>query len=647
MSIVNQLMAAVLAVLIGLVSGTVYLMSDSSKVMLLNQLESHGQDTATHLGLYLAPFMAAEDKAAIETTVNAIFDSGFYQQINVINSNNQPLFTKTTPARINEQVPQWFINLVEITPPKMNREITHQWQKAGSIFVQSRAGYAYEQLWRGTKQTFIWFVVLSFVSIFFISILMRYILSPLKIVEEQAIALSQQRYIEQSKIPGTRELRKVVEAMNIMVRRVRTMFDEQAKSIEEIRRTAYQDELTGLANQRATQTQLAERLDYRQDFGPGTLIHLHIDQLQQLNSQLGVEKANNFIRAAADQLSELANHSDQPVIGRTSGSDFILLSHITDPDHLQRELHNISSCMNDFYSQLSNNNDNNFNSIYIGSCPYHENSSASQLTVNARIAAEQAKQQQVAVNVVLDDHSKDQESWHQHVADTISNESIFLQSQPVKMISDCDHVVHHELYARIYDQQEQPCMAGEFISVVKQLNLMIALDKTVISKVIMRLNNNDDDSYCVNLSNDALKDAEFSDWFFEQLNSLNNPQQLHVEINESSVLNNIKSINTFREKLKQMNIRFGVDNFGIHPAGFSYLYTVHPDYIKVDGSLIRELDNNPEDRFFVRSLITAAHSLDIHAYAEHVERGSQLKYLQQLEIDAAQGWIHGQPKALS
>ena len=179
MSIVNQLMAAVLAVLIGLVSGTVYLMSDSSKAMLLNQLGSHGQDTATHLGLYLAPFMSDKDTAAIETTVNAIFDSGFYQQIRVIDAENKPLFIKTSSAQVNDKVPDWFIDLVQITPPEMTREVTNQWQKAGSIFVQSRAGYAYEQLWRGTKQTLIWFVVLSLLSVFFISLLMKYILSPL------------------------------------------------------------------------------------------------------------------------------------------------------------------------------------------------------------------------------------------------------------------------------------------------------------------------------------------------------------------------------------------------------------------------------------------------------------------------------------
>lgn len=645
MSIVNQLMAAVLAVLIGLVSGTVYLMSDSSKVMLLNQLESHGQDTATHLGLYMAPFMADKDTAAIETTVNAIFDSGFYQNIKVIDGEGQPLFEKHAEARISDQVPEWFIGLIDITPPQMTRDITHQWQRAGTIFVQSRAGYAYEQLWRGTKQTFIWFVMLSFVSIFFISFLVRYILAPLKGVEEQAEALSQQRYIEQSHIPGTRELKQVVIAMNMMVRRVRTMFDEQAKNIEEIRRAAYQDELTGLANQRATQTQLTERLDYRQDFGRGSLIHLHIADLQHLNQELGMERTNNFIRAAAQQLEQMSQSTNEAIVGRISGSDFILLSDITDPDQLQRELAAVIANLNDFYRQL--NNQGQLRPACIAAVPCNEQSSSEQLLANARLAAQQAKESEHAVQCISDDEDKRQESWHQHVCDTISNSDIFLQAQPVIGLSDSQNgIVHNEVYARILDQQQQPCMAGEFISVVKQLNLMAALDKTVARHVISYLKANAGKAISVNLSNDAVKDGQFCDWLVDEARTLPQPQQLHIEINESSVLNNMEQIIRFREQCRQLGIRFGVDNFGINPAGFAYLYTLQPDYVKIDGSLIRELDHSAEDRFFVRSLVTAAHSLDIQCYAEHVESETQLGHLRQLELDGSQGWVHGRPETL-
>ncbi|BBB26434.1 bifunctional diguanylate cyclase/phosphodiesterase [Amphritea japonica] len=644
MSIVNQLMAAVLAVLIGLVSGTVYLMSDSSKEMLIHQLESHGQDTATHLGLYLAPYMAERDLASIETTVNAIFDSGFYQQIRVVDANNQPLFVKNTPAKISESVPDWFVNLVEITPPEMTREITNQWQKAGTIFVQSRAGYAYEQLWRGAENTFAWFVMLSLLSMFFISLLMRYILNPLKGVEKQALALSQQKYIEQDNIPGTRELKQVVLAMNMMVRRVRTMFDEQAKNIEEIRRTAYQDDLTGLANQRATFNQLNERIDYRRDFGAGNLIHLQIADLQQLNKELGLEKANNFILACAGQLKELARQTEEPVIGRISISELILLSDITDPDQLQKELSKIANNLQDCYRQLNNTIERSI--FFIGVSAYDEQGSSKELLVKARQATEKACNDNTPLFCQNTTSPESQANWHQHVSNKIVSGDIFLQAQPVREVADHNGVLHHEIYARILNQDNHPCMAGEFISVVKQLNLMTALDKSVLNLALERLIKDPDLTLGVNLSNDSVRDMDFCDWLISAASTLPQPGHLCIEINETSVLNNLSQVNLFRDKLKQSGIRFGVDNFGINPAGFSYLYTVHPDYIKIDGSLIRELDSSAEDRFFVRSLVTVAHSLDIMTYAEHVERDSQLNHLRQLEVDGSQGWIHGKPEQL-
>jgi methyl-accepting chemotaxis protein len=256
MSLLNQLIVAVFAVLIGLVSGTLYIMSDSSKDMLSQQLETHGQDTATHLGLYLAPYIAEQDTATIETTINAIFDSGFYQKIEVLNAQGNTLFISDTPPPTSESVPQWFLHLIEFTPPSMEREISHQWRKVGKVKVQGRAAYAYEQLWKGAEKTLVWFISLSLIAVFSLSYLLRLILRPLKGVADQAAALSERKYVEQSHIPKTRELKVVVEAMNRMVRRVQRAFDEQTRNIEELRKTAYQDNLTGLANQRSTQAQL-------------------------------------------------------------------------------------------------------------------------------------------------------------------------------------------------------------------------------------------------------------------------------------------------------------------------------------------------------------------------------------------------------
>jgi EAL domain-containing protein (putative c-di-GMP-specific phosphodiesterase class I) len=112
------------------------------------------------------------------------------------------------------------------------------------------------------------------------------------------------------------------------------------------------------------------------------------------------------------------------------------------------------------------------------------------------------------------------------------------------------------------------------------------------------------------------------------------------------VLNNLEGIESLRNALRELNCRFGVDNFGVHPSGFGYLYKLQPDYIKIDGSLLHDIDSDAQDQFFVSSLISVAHSLDIAAYAERVERESQLSQLQRLKIDATQGYLHGTPQAL-
>ncbi|MFC6673581.1 LapD/MoxY N-terminal periplasmic domain-containing protein [Marinobacterium aestuariivivens] len=390
MSLVNQLIAAVLAVLFGLASVTLYIVSDSSKRMLMNQLESHALDTATHLGLYLAPYIASHDQATVETTVNAIFDSGFYRQIDVVTANRERLFSKSTEAVIDQSVPQWFVDLVKLDPPSMTREVTFNWNKVGSIYVQGHPGYAYQAYWRTAKEMLVWFVLLSLVASLAIMLLLRVILKPLKGVEQQAMALSHKQYIEQPSIPATRELRRVVLAMNQMVKQVHQMFEEQSKNIEELRRSAYQDELTGLPNARATRAQLGEHLDHREDFGPGTLFYVHIDGLQELNQRLGQEKTNNFIRLVAERLADIAAGAAHPIIGRLSGADFVLLIERRPADALQRLVNGLLAGFDEHYRQLAQDATPRPAPVQIGIAHGSDKSSSSELLSNGRLALETA-----------------------------------------------------------------------------------------------------------------------------------------------------------------------------------------------------------------------------------------------------------------
>ncbi|MGB0203685.1 MAG: bifunctional diguanylate cyclase/phosphodiesterase [Neptuniibacter sp.] len=644
MSLVNQLITAIFAVLIGLVSGTLYIMSDSSKSILENQLESHAQDSATHLGLYLAPYMAEEDSATIETAVNAIFDSGFYQKITVTNSDNKSLFEKETPPQISSDVPEWFQELVDITPPSMSRDITHQWRHVGKIYVQSRAGYAYEKLWQGAQDSIILFVSLSIVCLLSISYLIRYLLRPLKKVEDQAVALSQKRFVEQTKLPGTRELRYVVLAMNNMVHQVKNMFDEQSRNIEELRRSAYQDGLTGLSNQRSSESQLSEKLDYRDDFGHGSLLIIRLLNLQKINEVLGVDKTNTVLKLLANQLERMANNADQSVLGRLSGADFVLLTDQTDTEQTRVAIENLEAEIDKQLQQLGAVGLER-PVISVGSCSFKESNNSKQLLSQARIAAEEASR----IRSLWKQYDQTQEttaqpddsSWKEHVANAINKRQIFLQIQKVLGISS-EERLQGEILARILDRENKPAPAGEFINVVKDLGLIVEMDKAIIEQVMDKIATHPL-PLTINLSREAVSSDSFRSWLIQKLKSCTSPEKIMFEVDETGVLNHTSMVSEFRKELQGLGIKFGVDHFGVHPSGFAYLYAVQPDYVKIDGSLIRSIEGSAEDKFFVSSLISVVHSLGIHAYAEHVERDVQLSILKSLEVDGTQGYLHGAP----
>jgi diguanylate cyclase (GGDEF)-like protein len=646
MSLTNQLIAAVFTVLLGLVLGTVYLLSDSSRDTLVRQLESHAEDGATHLGLYLAPYMQQSDSATIATAVNAIFDSGFYQQIEVTGKDGSVLYSKSYNPEAAVNAPDWFISMMRITPPAMSRAIAYQWQQVGEIHVRSRAGYAYERLWAGVRDTMLLFSVLALVSALLLTLLLRFIMRPLHGVEHQAMALARREYIEQPDLPRTRELRRVVIAMNLMVKQVQHMFEEQNRNIEALRSTAYRDSLTGLNNRRALLAQIQEHLEYRQDFGPASLLLFHLRDLQQVNRDLGEDAANHLIKACASMIEDLGQSTGLSITGRLGGADLVLLARQRNFDDWQRRLQPGLMQINTLYEQLSKK-DATPSILCIGIASGHDHCSPEQLMSQARLAVNEAE---AGHDAVVHYHARQSqhtwsEQWQSHVANAINNEQIFLQHQVLK--STKQEAIHAEVFARILNLDNEPCSAGEFISVALDLGLMERIDRAIVRQALNYLSHSPGaPALSLNLANQTLEHPPFVPWLLEQLSASSHRGRLNIEINETAILAHQESILSLRRSVQQLGVSFGVDNFGTHPNGFSYLYALRPDYLKIDGSLIRQLDHSEEDRFFVSSLISVAHSLEIKAYAEHVERPMQQQLLEEMQIDGTQGYLYGAPTPL-
>ena len=249
MTLYRQLVIFTLLLFFILLSGTWLANLDSTRSFLIAQLESHAQDTATSLGLSISQYSIDRDKPAIETMINAVFDRGYYQVVRYTDTQGNILIDRELQITI-ENVPQWFIDLVPLKTPEATANVMAGWLQAGTVYVKSHPGYAYKALWESVVDMSVWFLICGIIVLFAGGVGLRLLLKPLVMVEHQADALCKKKYEVQEKLPKTKELRRVVEAMNRMTSKVKEMFEEQVTIAEGFRKHAYHDTLTGLGNRK-------------------------------------------------------------------------------------------------------------------------------------------------------------------------------------------------------------------------------------------------------------------------------------------------------------------------------------------------------------------------------------------------------------
>ena len=172
----------------------------STRTFLEHQLEAHAQDTATSLGLSLSPLVAQKDLAGIETMMNAIFDRGYYKQITFSDVHGE-LVSKRLASMEIEQVPNWFINALPITTPGGESLVMAGWKRAGSIYVESHPGYAYQTLWQTFVRVVIYFLLTGCIVFFIGGLILKHLLKPLRRVQDQAEAICRKEYEIQEQIP--------------------------------------------------------------------------------------------------------------------------------------------------------------------------------------------------------------------------------------------------------------------------------------------------------------------------------------------------------------------------------------------------------------------------------------------------------------
>lgn len=219
----------------------------------------------------------------------------------------------------------------------------------------------------------------------------------------------------------------------------------------------------------------------------------------------------------------------------------------------------------------------------------------------------------------------------------------------VDLRAGADDRSHFEVLLRWHNGDGQLRPPANLIAAAERFRLGPRLDRYVLSAVLEWLEAHPHALPAIrqcnlNLGAATLADDEFADFLASRLQrSSLRPAQLCLEITETSVVHDLGRTRRFIQRMREMGCRFALDDFGTGFCSFSYLRDLQVDYLKIDGSFVRDVDQSPLSEAVVRSITEIAHLLGMRAVAEHVENEAQLATLRALRVDYAQGFLFQPP----
>jgi diguanylate cyclase (GGDEF)-like protein len=224
----------------------------------------------------------------------------------------------------------------------------------------------------------------------------------------------------------------------------------------------------------------------------------------------------------------------------------------------------------------------------------------------------------------------------------LREERFRLAFQPVVSASD-SKPAFHEALLRLTDQAGEIVAAGHLIPVAEKLGLVRLIDRAVVQMTVAALNKFPDAKLSLNISGTTATDPRWYPQIIEILASNRNvTNRLIVEITETVALGDLSETIRFVEQLRELGCGVAIDDFGAGYTSFRNLRGMPVDILKLDGTFCSNLAGDPDNQYFVRSLIDLAHNFNMRAVAEWVETEADAALLRQWGIDLMQGHLFGE-----
>jgi diguanylate cyclase (GGDEF)-like protein len=235
--------------------------------------------------------------------------------------------------------------------------------------------------------------------------------------------------------------------------------------------------------------------------------------------------------------------------------------------------------------------------------------------------------------------------WVQRIYAAIADDRLTLYAQKIESLDANNNELHFEVLVRMLDEEGNIIPPGAFIPAAERYNLMSNIDRWVIRNALQNMDavladEPDLDFVCaLNISGQSLCDDDFLDFVMGQIN-LSRVESTSVcfEITETAAIANLNQAMHIIDTLQGIGCRFSLDDFGSGLSSFAYLKNMKVNYLKIDGSFVRDIIEEPVNSAMVEGINKIGHVMEIKTIAEFVEDHTIRNYLRGIGVDYAQGF---------
>ena len=590
----------------------------------------HVQDTATSLGLSISPHMINEQDPIIATMMAAIFDTGYYQEIRLVNVEGKELVKLSNQAQ-NIGVPDWLIDSIPMQVATAMSEINSGWQISGKLYVTANPNYGYLKLYQQAKATLLFSILLFIVAIVLLISVLRFTLKPLKAIERQAAEISAGNFTTIKNLPWTKEVKNVAISMNGMSDKIGNIINRLNKRVEVLSENLKREPLTQLLNHASFDVNVRQVLS--NSTLPGYIALIKFNDLTALSKAKGNQTVDDLLREFAAILRSTEQFSTTAY--RLQGSEFTILF----PDFTQVEMLRLITQLKNDFDMLGKAHDLQ-DLVHIGIVRYNKSSDFNKLYPAMIEAFEHAKNIGANAYYLKEDIASPMSDieWKALITNAVDKNT---PTPEITFIAEAfNHTqvptlkVMEEVFTVVKDNAGNPLSIGTFFSMAQEFDLVEALDQCVVNKVITLMEKTAKlTPVTINLSMHSVSSHTFNSWLKNRLAKTKvNNGLFAFSVTAYSATKDIEAFANFARFVNSLGATVLLKRYSPDIIGIDQLKTLNINYLRLSRDLTKDIANDPNKVQFLDLIHEVATLLEIKVLAEGVRAEQDLDILKAKSI---------------